>query len=122
VGQDFRVSHAGMVVDRQMQIFPADPAAVALALAIAGDAMADLLETTELFDVDVDDLAGMLALVAAHRLGRFQCREPVEAAPPQDAAHGRGRDADLYGNLLGGVALPAQSLDGCARGRRCLAW
>src|SRR3982074_2318904 len=122
IWQDFRVSDARVVVDRQMQIFPADPTAVALALAITGDAVADLLETTQPFDIDVDDLAGMLALVAAHRFGRFQGRELVEAAPSQDAADGRRRNADLCGNLLAGVALPAQSLNSGARGRRCLAW
>jgi hypothetical protein len=46
IGQDFRISDAGVVVDCQVQIFPTDPAA--LALAIAGDAVADLLETTQL--------------------------------------------------------------------------
>src|SRR5437016_5869658 len=68
VGQDFRVSDARVVVDGQMQIFPADPTAVALTLAIASDAVTDLLETAELFNVDVDDLAGMFALIATHRL------------------------------------------------------
>jgi hypothetical protein len=37
---------------------------VALTFAIAGDAMADRLETTELFDVEIDELAGALALIA----------------------------------------------------------
>ena len=98
------------------------PRRVALTSAVAGDAVADALEAAELLDVDVDQLAGMLALVAAHRLGRLQRREPVETQPPQDAADGRRRHADLGGDLLAGVALPAQSLDGGARGRRCLAW
>jgi hypothetical protein len=39
-------------------------AMVALTFAIAGDAMADRLETTELFDVEIDELAGALALIA----------------------------------------------------------
>src|ERR1700730_13080965 len=104
-----------------MQIFPTDSAAVALAFTIAGDAVAYLLETSELFNIDVDDLDGMLALVAAHRFGRFQRREFVEAEPLQDAADGRRRHANLCGNLLGGVALPAQSLHDCARRRRRLA-
>ena len=51
-----------------------DTTAVALASAIAGDAMADLVELAELFDVDVDQLAGLLALIASHRLGRLQAR------------------------------------------------
>jgi hypothetical protein len=30
------------------------------------------IELAELFDIDVDQLSGMLALVAAHRFGRLQ--------------------------------------------------
>jgi hypothetical protein len=46
-----------MVVDRQVQILPADPSRIALASAIAGDPVADLVEFAELLDVDVDNLA-----------------------------------------------------------------
>ncbi len=55
-----------------MDELPADAAAVALAGAVAGDAVADLIELAELFDVDVDQLAGLLALISAGRLGGFQ--------------------------------------------------
>ena len=61
-----------------MDELPADAAAVALAPAVAGDAMADVVEPAELLDVDMDELAGMLALVAADRLGRLQRCQPVE--------------------------------------------
>ena len=47
------------VVDADMDELPADAAAVALAGAVAGDAMADPVETAELFDIDVDHLAGV---------------------------------------------------------------
>ena len=40
--------------------------------------MADALEAAELLDVDVDQLAGMLPLVAAHRLGRLERRNAIE--------------------------------------------
>ena len=69
VGQDLAEGDARGVVDADVDELPADAAALALAGAIAGDAMADALEAAELLDVDVDQLAGMLALVAAHRLG-----------------------------------------------------
>ena len=42
--------------------------------------------------------------------------DPPVLFPGQEAV------VDLYGNLLAGVALSAQSLDGGARGWRCLAW
>ena len=57
---------------------------------IAGDAMADLVELAELFDVDVDQLAGPFALVAAGRLGRLQGAELVETQTLEDTAHGGG--------------------------------
>ena len=104
------------------QLCRAHAAATALPGSIAGDAMADPVELAELFDVDVDQFAGMFALIAPHRLGRLQIAYPVQAQPPQDATDGRRRDADFGGDLLAGVALPAQNLDGGARGRRGLAW
>ena len=56
-----------------MDELPAGAAAGRVALpAVAGDAVADPLEAAELLDVDVDQLAGMLALVAADRLGRLE--------------------------------------------------
>ncbi|MET3909881.1 hypothetical protein ABID59_004238 [Bradyrhizobium sp. S3.3.6] len=39
--------------------------------------MTDTLETPELFDVDVNDLAWVLALMAALRLGRLQIAYPI---------------------------------------------
>jgi hypothetical protein len=39
------------------------------------------LEAAELLDVDVDQLAGTLALVAPHRFGRLQRRDAVQAEP-----------------------------------------
>ena len=88
---------------------------------VAGDAVADLVELAQLFDVDVDQLAGMLALVAPQRLSRLQRLQRVEPKTPQDAADGSGRDLELAGDLLARVALPAQDLDGVACGRRSLA-
>ncbi len=78
-----------------MDELPADAARLALAGAIAGDAMADSVEFAELFDVDVDELAGMLALVAAHRLGGLESAELVQAQAPQNPADGGRRDAHL---------------------------
>jgi hypothetical protein len=76
---------------------------VALTFAIAGDAMADRLETTELFDVEMDELAGALALIAAHWLGRLQAGEAMEAEALQDPADGGLRNSDFQSNLLAGT-------------------
>ena len=60
VGQDLREGDARGVVDADMDELPAGAAGlVALAAAVAGDAVADALEAAELLDVDVDQLAGV---------------------------------------------------------------
>src|ERR1700730_14354942 len=109
-------------LDREMQILPADPAAVALAGTVAGDAVTSALEAAELLDVDVDDLAGVFAFIATDRLGRLQGLQGVEPQAPQDAADGGWRDTELGGDLLACVAPPAQGLDRGTRGLRSLAW
>src|ERR1700692_3757440 len=77
VRQNLAEGDAGVIVDTDMNELPADATAVALTGAIAGDAVTDLVKTTELLDVDVDQLAGMFALIATHRLGRLQVAYPV---------------------------------------------
>ena len=84
--------------------------------------MTNCIKPAELFDVDVDQLAGTLALIAADRFGRLQRTELVEPTPLQDAADGGGRDRELAGDLGAGVALAAQSLDGVACGPGSLVW
>ena len=83
----------GSIVDTDVDVFPARPftaaTQVTLAGSITGDAMAYSVELAELFDVDVDQFAGMVALIAPHRPGRFQIAHPVQSQPPQDATDGR---------------------------------
>src|SRR5690606_17964362 len=94
-----------------MDIFPADAAAVALAPAIAGDAMSDTVEAAELLDVDVDEVTGMLAFIAPHGLCRLQRTEAIEPEALEHTADGSWRDAHLGSNLLAGHAPAAQRLD-----------
>jgi len=77
-----------------MDIFPADAAAVALAGAIAGDAVADALEATELFGVEMDHLARFLAFVAVHRRGRFEIAHAAEAEALQHIPVKYARDQE----------------------------
>jgi hypothetical protein len=51
-----------MIVDADMDELPTDPAAVALTGTVARDAVADSIESAELFDVNVDHLACRPAL------------------------------------------------------------
>src|ERR1700744_2463450 len=61
VGLDLGEGDAGMVVNADVDEIPASAAALVRTSPIAGDAVADTLETPELFDVDVNDLAWGLA-------------------------------------------------------------
>ncbi len=97
---DLAEGHAGGIVDADVNELPADPASIALAGAIVGDAMPDTIEFAKLFDVDVDQFTGMPALIAPHRLGRLQCRNSVQAEPVQDPADGDRRDAKFRSDCL----------------------
>src|SRR5260370_10551188 len=110
-----------MIVNGDVGVLPPDTPAVALPGAIAGDAMADTIEPTELFNVDMDDLAGCGALVARPRLLRFKGAQETEAARLEDARDSSHRKPQRAGNVLLGAALTAQSLDGGPGGERRLA-
>lgn len=68
--------NAGVIVDGDMDELPAHAPAVALSLAVAGDAVADAVEAAKLLDVDMDHLAGFGPLVAAHRGRLVRGRRP----------------------------------------------
>ncbi len=99
------------VVDADVDELPADAAMAALTGPIAGDAMADLVETPELLDVDMDELAGPVALVSPDRLGRLQGLQPVEAQAAKHPGHGRFRHAAFRRDLRTSPAFAAQRLD-----------
>src|SRR4051794_3564797 len=69
VRKDLREGHPGGVVDADVDELPSDAPALALTGSVACDAMADPVEAAELFDIDVDQFAGMFALVATNRRG-----------------------------------------------------
>src|SRR3954462_6923990 len=118
VRADLREGDPGGVVDADVDELPSDAPALALTGSVAGDAMADPVEAAELFDIDVDQFAGMLTLVAAHRRGGFERLDAVEAEAPEDAADRSRRDADGSGDVLARPALAAQGFDGRDRGCR----
>jgi hypothetical protein len=76
--------------------------AVGLAVAASGSAAQEPVATTsgdvaELLDVDVDQLTGMVVLVAADRLAGdpVQMGQAADAAADQDGVHGGGSQANL---------------------------
>ena len=106
---------AGSVVDADMNVLPpqslAARAPVALPSALSSDAMADAVDPAEFLDVDMDELARMLALVAAHRLGGLESGQAIEAEALENAADGGGGHTNLEGDLLAGQPLAAQGFD-----------
>ena len=85
IWKDIGPSDAGMVINGDVNEVPADALAAAMAAATAGDAMADRIETPELFDVEMDDITGRGALVSWARLLWFEGREQTEPAAVDDA-------------------------------------
>src|SRR5262245_26977726 len=69
-----------MVVDSDVDEFPACTLTAAIACAASGDAVAHAAETAELLNIEMDDLAWFLTLVAWMWLLQIEAREPAEAA------------------------------------------
>src|SRR5713101_6613043 len=124
VGLDLGEGDARGIVDADMDELPAAAARGGGAGLLAGDAMADAVELAELFDVDVDQLAGVLAFIAAHRLGGLQGAQPVEAQPLEDGL--RRRSVQMLGPraaiLQAGQAFALIALDPFAHRARANAY
>jgi hypothetical protein len=73
VAQDLDGGKPRGVVDGDVSELPASTAGAVPA--IASDAVTDPLDPAELLDVEVEELAGRLALVAPRRLARVERRE-----------------------------------------------
>src|SRR5262245_4207624 len=95
VGEDLSTRYSGMVVDSDVDEFPACTLTAAIACAASGDAVAHAAETAELLNIEVDDLAWFLALVARAGFLRLEAREPAEAAAFENARDAGFGDADL---------------------------
>jgi hypothetical protein len=63
-------------------------------------------DPAELLDIEMDELAGMLALIAAHGF-RLQGAELIQARPVWNTADRRRRGAGFGGDLLARPALAA---------------
>src|SRR5215210_3653712 len=122
IGKDAGGGEARMVIDGHMDELPSGTSSTAVADNITRNAMAGSIETAELFDVDVDDLAGRGALVMGTWRLWLKGRKQTEAPSFEDAGNAGFGDAQLSRDLLLGAALPAQTLRGIAGGERDLAW
>src|SRR5690606_5076776 len=94
-----------------MDIFPADPARVALPRPVACDPMADPIEAAEALDVEMDQVTRLGIFVTYDRFGWSKVFHPGQAGPLENAADGGGGNACLPGNVPTGQALSAKTDD-----------
>ena len=93
-------SDAGGIVDADMDELPADAEmAIDHARVSSGDAVSYGADPAELLDVEMDQFAGVLALITADGL-RLQGAQLVQSQPAQNTADGGRRDAGLGGDRL----------------------
>ncbi len=97
VGHDLSESQPGSVVDANMDELPSGPAH--LIAPVPGHAVTGAHDFSQLFDIEVEELAGELALVTHHRRSRFQVAEPGQAMATQEARDGRAGEAALARDL-----------------------
>ena len=114
VGHDFGVGDAGGVIDGHMDELPA--CARDMIAFVAGDAVAGTDNATELFNVDMQQVAGMFALVANGWRRRVQIRDLSQAVAGKNARDRSPRQAAILGDLKARQTHPAQGQD---HGDRC---
>ena len=73
--------------------------------------MSDGLDAAEFLDIDMDQFAWPLALVAHHRRLGFERRQLADPETPQHLAHRRHRHGELFGDRRAAQALPPQTPD-----------
>lgn len=123
VRQHFHVGEPHGVVDRHMDSVVADAGRAAL-LSVASDAVADLAKASQLLDVDMDQVSGMLPLVTLQVWARDSATGPApgdsELCPrwrrERRAAGqcGAGAAASAGGSQRAAVAADQASTAGCA--------
>lgn len=90
---------------------------------VAGDAVTDAVDPTELLRVDVDEFARPLALIADDRRPNFERAQPAETETAQDPADGGAWKREAFGDGLTRQPRAPQSLDLHAdRGRDTHRW
>ena len=105
VGQHLHVSKTAVVIDADVSELPADSRARQASIPV--DAMADPLDAPQSFRVQVQELAGTLALVAAHQRAGLKGAKALESEPYQHRRDGRAGHAETGRDL--GTAQPSST-------------
>ena len=106
IGQDGREGDTAVIVDGHVQILVTGPAG--LFAAISGDAVSRFLDARQALDVEVNQLAGMLVLIAHHRRGRIERTQAVQPGAAQNPTYRGPAQLQFAGDLPAVAALPAK--------------
>src|SRR2546426_101851 len=108
VGQQLDIRDSRAIIYGHVDDLPA--AAVALAAALAGRAVAEIPDPAQLLGVDMEHVANGRVFVALDDAGGLEAAAPTQPAPPPDPGGGARADAQGGGDLRAGPVLPAQDL------------
>lgn len=109
ISQDFGISQTGSVVHGNMDELPTSTSSALFA--VASNAMADDLDAAQLLDIDVDELARQIPLIAANGLPGVEILESGQTRSNQDASYGGRARADSRGDLRSGLPAATQLED-----------
>src|SRR2546421_3105346 len=109
IGKDLGEGNAGVIIDGDMHVFPAD--ALEVASGVAGDAVTDSSETAQFLDIEMEQIARSSMFIALDRRCGIEIAQAVEFQSAQDAADGRRAQAGVAGDATGGPTLSAELLD-----------
>lgn len=98
VRQDLGEGDAGVVIDRDMNVFPTGT--MDAAATRAGDTTADSVEASDFLDVEMEQIAWEGMLITQDRRRRFQITDTTEVEPAQNTAHGGATESrgERYAN------------------------
>ncbi len=102
IGVELGERDARVAVDTDVDVFPSR--ALAAMLTGGGDAVAGATKAAAFLDVEVQHVAGMRMLVAAHGRCRVEGGQSLEPVAPEDARDRGGGYSDTDGDLRAGPA------------------
>jgi len=109
VRKDLGVGEPGVIIDGDVDVFPADAAPPLPAVPV--DAVPDAADPPQLLDVEVDQLPGPGVLIAHDRSWGLQPVQPIEPQTAELRHHGRDREPVVLGDAATAPALPPAPQD-----------
>ena len=108
VGEDLAEGDPGAVIDGRVDVVVANAPAPCCLDPAMGAVTAAIRDAAQLLYVDVNQFAGVLALVADHHpTGPVDVSEAILAMAAQDAIDGRGRHVQPPGQAMRALAVAA---------------